>query len=77
MKLTDIVRKMISLELRGGKVITVFAGILGLMGGILGYLLLPTEWSDVRRIAGGVTGGLGSALIIIMSRWVGAYSETK
>lgn len=64
-------------ELRGPKPIAVFTLVFVLVGGILGYWLLTEEWSDLRRLAAGAAGGLGAASIIVMSRLVGAYSETE
>jgi hypothetical protein len=68
---------ILNLELRGGKVIVVFTIFLTLLGGLLGHLFLTSDWSEERRLAAGALGGLGAAVIVIMSRWVGAYSETE
>lgn len=64
-------------ELRGKKVIILFTLSLVILGAALGTWLLTEEWSFLRRLFAGATGGLGAALIIIMSRWMGAYSETR
>lgn len=70
-------KKLIHFELKGRPIIIVFTLIFILVGGVLGYYFSPQDWSPFRRIFAGVLGGFGSAMIIVTSRMVGAYSDTQ
>jgi len=41
------------------------------LGGVMGFFLLPTEWSVARRLAGGLVGGAGVGLLVSATRMVG------
>lgn len=40
-------------------------------GVILGVLLLPPEWSLLRRLVGGAVSGMGVGLLVVASRMIG------
>jgi hypothetical protein len=70
-------KNLLHFELKGRGVMIVFSLICVVAGGLLGFYFLPQDWTSLRRIFAGMLGGAGSALIIVTSRMVGAYHETK
>jgi len=69
--------KILHFAIKGQRVLIIFTLLFVIAGGALGYYFLPQAWSELRRIGGGLLGGLGAAIIVLTSRMVGAYSETE
>ena len=57
--------------LRDHPIIALFMVSSALLGLVLGVVCLPDDWTLLRRLLGGVTGGLGAGLVIVAPRMVG------
>lgn len=56
-------------------IITSFCAVSTVLGGVLGPLFTPEDWSDGRKIAAGVVTGVGCAAIVVFNRIFGAFAH--